>query len=188
MSRSDQLPFKRLNALIVVVAFARPAVLTTAAGQDEMRARAGDGARSVPPDSCICGISALSPGAGSDRWPLAQAVTLVRRAEVPTHMSWGGPSGETAPSRRVCRVKVRAVWRFARRRRGDVWRELRGAAAPQAGSGGLVRRQSLRRLWVAAISRHSARQARNPRRWKRSVRRRIFVCANTGSMICARRR
>jgi hypothetical protein len=35
-------------ALIVVAAFARSAVLTTAAGQDEMRARASARARSVP--------------------------------------------------------------------------------------------------------------------------------------------
>jgi hypothetical protein len=46
--------------------------------------------------------------------------------------------------------------------------------------------QSLRSLWVAVISRHSARQAQRPRRWNLSIRRLCLVCANTGSMIAWR--
>jgi Peptidase family M20/M25/M40 len=46
----------------------------------------------------------------------------------------------------------------------------------------------LSRLWVAVISRQSERQADLPRRWKRSMRRLNFVCANTGSIIALRLR
>ena len=46
--------------------------------------------------------------------------------------------------------------------------------------------QSLRRLWVAVISRHSALQAHRPLRWNLSIRRLYLVCANTGSMIAWR--
>ena len=45
---------------------------------------------------------------------------------------------------------------------------------------------SFSRLWVAVISRHSARAADLPRRWKRSMRRLNFVCPNTGSIIAWR--
>jgi hypothetical protein len=51
-----------------------------------------------------------------------------------------------------------------------------------------VARQSLSRLWVEAISFHSAWQACKPRRWKRSIRRRYLMFAKTGSTICCRRR
>jgi hypothetical protein len=42
-------------------------------------------------------------------------------------------------------------------------------------------RQSLSRLWVAQINRHSLRQAGRPRHWKRSALRVTFVCPKTGS-------
>lgn len=58
----------------------------------------------------------------------------------------------------------------------------------QAAAGAFPARQSLSRLWVAAMSFHSAWQARRPRRWKRSIRRRVLVLAKTGSTICCRRR
>jgi hypothetical protein len=45
---------------------------------------------------------------------------------------------------------------------------------------------SLRRLWVAAISRHSDRQADRPRRWKRLITRLNFSWPNTGSMVTCR--
>src|SRR4051794_2617978 len=44
-------------------------------------------------------------------------------------------------------------------------------------------RWSLRRLWVAVISRHSVRTAPRPRRRKRSRPRLNFIWANTGSII-----
>src|SRR5215213_7606086 len=44
-------------------------------------------------------------------------------------------------------------------------------------------RWSLRRLWVAVISRHSVRTAPRPRRLKRSRPRLNFIWANTGSII-----
>ena len=95
-----------------------------------------------------------------------------------------GVSAETSGHGR--RVKVRRLV-FPRRRPGALCGARAGQGPAQAGSGGLVvSRQSLSTLWVAAISRHSARQARSPRRWKRSVHRTRLVCANTGSMICAR--
>src|ERR687889_346457 len=50
------------------------------------------------------------------------------------------------------------------------------------GGGGSLWRWSLRRLWVAVISRHSVRTAPRPRRLKR-FRRLNFICANTGSII-----
>ena len=43
---------------------------------------------------------------------------------------------------------------------------------------------SFRRLWVAAISRHSDRAAARPLRWKRSNLRLCLICPNTGSMLC----
>ncbi len=60
------------------------------------------------------------------------------------------------------------------------------AGAGQAASGVVVWRQSLRRLPVAVISRHSERQADLPRRWKRSMRRLNFVSAKMGSIIALR--
>jgi hypothetical protein len=62
------------------------------------------------------------------------------------------------------------------------------AAAVQAIPAGVVARQSLRRLWVAVISRHSERQAALPRRWKRSMLRLNLVSAKTGSIIAVRLR
>jgi hypothetical protein len=50
------------------------------------------------------------------------------------------------------------------------WRRPFGARR-QASAGVAVWRQSLTRLWVAVIRRHSERQAALPRRWKRSQRR-----------------
>jgi hypothetical protein len=47
-------------------------------------------------------------------------------------------------------------------------------------------RWSFRRLWVAAISRHSERHADLPRRWKRPIRRLNFICAKTGSIVALR--
>lgn len=46
---------------------------------------------------------------------------------------------------------------------------------------------SLRRLWVAVISRHSVRAAALPRLRNRVMWRLCLVLANTGSMICWRR-
>jgi len=54
------------------------------------------------------------------------------------------------------------------------------------GTGAGPCRQSLSKLCVAVISRHSARQAPRPLRWKRSTRRLCFVWAKTGSMIACR--
>jgi hypothetical protein len=45
---------------------------------------------------------------------------------------------------------------------------------------------SLRRLWVAVISRHSERAADLPRRWNWLMRRLCLVWANTGSIIALR--
>jgi hypothetical protein len=56
-------------------------------------------------------------------------------------------------------------------------------AAPQAGIGAVVWRQSFSRLCVAAIRRHSDLAADLPRRWKRSQRRLNLVSAKTGSIM-----
>ena len=53
----------------------------------------------------------------------------------------------------------------------------------QAAAGVVACRWSLRRLWVAVISRHAERQAALPRRWKRSQRRLNFVWAKIGSIM-----
>jgi hypothetical protein len=53
----------------------------------------------------------------------------------------------------------------------------------QAAAGAVWWRWSLTRLCVAAIGRHSERQADLPRRWKRSIRRLNLVWANTGSTV-----
>jgi hypothetical protein len=45
---------------------------------------------------------------------------------------------------------------------------------------------SLRRLWVAAMGRHSDRQAARPRRWKRLIWRLNFRWPKTGSMVACR--
>jgi hypothetical protein len=45
---------------------------------------------------------------------------------------------------------------------------------------------SFRRLWVAAISRHSDRAAALPRRRKRVIPRLCLICPKTGSMLCRR--
>jgi hypothetical protein len=67
--------------------------------------------------------------------------------------------------------------------------QLPEAAEPgQAVIAAGARRQSLSRLWVVAMSFHSAAQAARHRRWKRSMRRRNLVWANTDSTICCRRR
>src|SRR5215210_2996617 len=63
---------------------------------------------------------------------------------------------------------------------------FRGVAR-QAGAGGLAARQSFRRLWVAASSRHSERTAGSPLRWKRSARRLLLVWPKIGSIIVIRR-
>ena len=52
---------------------------------------------------------------------------------------------------------------------------------PQAAASAISCRWSFKRLWVAAISRHSDRQADLPRRWKRLILRLNFICAKTGS-------
>jgi hypothetical protein len=54
-------------------------------------------------------------------------------------------------------------------------------------SAGVAALQSLRRLWVAVISRHSERAAASPRRWKRSILRLCLVSPKTGSIIVMRR-
>jgi hypothetical protein len=46
---------------------------------------------------------------------------------------------------------------------------------------------SLSRLWVAAISRHSDRQAASPRLWNRRILRLNFVFAKMVSIMCWRR-
>jgi hypothetical protein len=53
----------------------------------------------------------------------------------------------------------------------------------QASVGAVVWRQSLSRLWVAVIRRHSDLTADLPRRWKRSQRRLNFASAKTGSIM-----
>jgi hypothetical protein len=70
-------------------------------------------------------------------------------------------------------------------RRGRFRGSARGRLRPpsQAGIGAVVCRQSLSRLCVAAISRHSDRAAALPRRWKRSQRRLNLVSAKTGSIM-----
>jgi hypothetical protein len=49
-----------------------------------------------------------------------------------------------------------------------------------------VWRQSLSKLWVAVISRHSARHAPRPLRWKRSMPRLCLVLPKIGSIITER--
>jgi Phage integrase family len=56
-----------------------------------------------------------------------------------------------------------------------------GRQGPQATA--VAWRWSLRRLWVAVISRHSVRTAPRPRRLNLSRPRLNFICANTGSII-----
>jgi hypothetical protein len=74
----------------------------------------------------------------------------------------------------------RERWRF----RGSVSAET---SARQPVAGAVVCRQSLRRLPVAVIRRHSLRTAALPRRKKRSARRLNFVSPKTGSIMCWRR-
>lgn len=45
---------------------------------------------------------------------------------------------------------------------------------------------SLRRLWVAAVSRHSDRAADLPLRMNLSMRRLYLICPNTGSIVACR--
>jgi hypothetical protein len=63
--------------------------------------------------------------------------------------------------------------------RGGSWRRDRFQAA-------IVAVWSLSRLWVAAISRRSARQAANPRLWNRRIPRLNLVFAKTVSIMCWR--
>ena len=90
---------------------------------------------------------------------------------------------ESVASRLGCRVSPRGV----ARRRVAGWRWRRGGAGrggpPGAQAAAVAWRWSLRRLWVAVISRHSVRTAPRPRRLKRSRPRLNFICANTGSII-----
>jgi hypothetical protein len=64
----------------------------------------------------------------------------------------------------------------------------RGQSAFQAAAAAIWCLWSLRRLWVAVISRHSESAADRPRRWNWLMRRLCLVCANTGSTIAFRRR
>ena len=80
---------------------------------------------------------------------------------------------------------VRFAWLV---RAGRATRLRRRAAAALSGAGGLEWWVwSLRRLWVAVISRHSERAAALPRRWKRSMPRLNLVCPKTGSIMTLRR-
>ena len=54
-----------------------------------------------------------------------------------------------------------------------------------SGGGAIQWLWSLRRLWEAAIRRHSDRTAALPLRWKRSIRRLPSIWPNTGSMLYA---
>jgi hypothetical protein len=74
------------------------------------------------------------------------------------------------------------------RRRGRSRSARPRGRRPQALAAAVVARQSLSRLWVAVISRHSERQAARPRRWKRSILRLNLVSAKTGSIIAVRLR
>ena len=97
--------------------------------------------------------------------------------------------GEPAPDRSY---HARAVGKSSRGRR---WRrrgarsERRAASAPprsQAVTAARRWRWSLRRLWVAAMSRHSDRQAARPRRWKRLIWRLNLSWPKTGSIVAWR--
>lgn len=67
--------------------------------------------------------------------------------------------------------------------RGDLgpWRCLTVSGYPVAII--VVCVKSFSRLWVVITNRHSERQAANPRRWNRSIRRLYLTCPNTGAMI-----
>jgi hypothetical protein len=67
-------------------------------------------------------------------------------------------------------------------------RAARGRPPPPSQAVTAARRWvwTFRRLWVAAMSRHSDRQAARPRRWKRLVRRLNFSWPKTGSMVPCR--
>jgi hypothetical protein len=85
-----------------------------------------------------------------------------------------------------CRANVASCGMATHRR--DGFREFvtavsRGRQAAAAAAW----RQSLRMLWVAARSRHSALAAERPRRWKRSAPRLCLIWPNTGSMTAWRR-
>jgi hypothetical protein len=104
----------------------------------------------------------------------------------------------TAPIHGGCCVKLEAAnlglaLAVVRSATAGGWsrsRTLLGGGGPgipfQAAAAAIWWLWSLRRLWVAVISRHSERAADLPRRWKRSIRRLNFVCPNTGSIIALR--
>jgi hypothetical protein len=86
--------------------------------------------------------------------------------------------------RRGCRLMVGAECG----RRSDVVGVVGESAADcrvvgRQAAGVVWCRWSLRRLWVAVMSRHSERQADLPRRWKWSACRLYLVWANTGSTV-----
>jgi hypothetical protein len=86
---------------------------------------------------------------------------------------------QSLPRRATCSVSCKV-----RGRRNPATAALSGG--PQATASAFSCRWSFKRLWVAAISRHSDRQADLPRRWKRPIRRLNFICAKTGSIVALR--